>query len=162
MKRRQFITICGGGALALASNPGLKAQPAAEVSLEDAFLNPPSTAYAKTWWHWMNGNVSEVGITRDLEAMKRVGVGGFQLFEAGTGIPKGPVIYGSPEHTRLLRHAITEADRLGLDYGMANCPGWSSTGGPWMTARPDLSMQNLTWTEHRRPECEHCFEAAGD
>ena len=147
MKRRQFITICGGGALALAANPSLEAQPTSGVPLEDAFLNPPSTAYAKTWWHWMNGNISEIGITRDLEAMKRVGVGGFQLFEAGTGIPKGPVVYGSPEHLRMFQHAIAEADRLGLDYGMANCPGWSSTGGPWMTARPDLSMQNLTWTE---------------
>src|SRR5512137_1432562 len=121
MKRRQFITICGGGALALATKYDLEAQPTARNPLEDAFLNPPPTAYAKTWWHWMNGNVSEIGITRDLEAMKRVGVGGPQLFEAGTGIPKGPVSYGSPEHLRMLRHAITEADRLGLDFGMANC-----------------------------------------
>src|SRR3974390_2662888 len=128
MKRRQFITICGGGALALAANPGLKAQPAAEVSLEDAFLNPPSTAYAKTWWHWMNGNASEIGITRDLEAMKRVGVNGFQLYQVGSGIPKGPVNYGSPELLGLIRHAIAEADRLGMEFGMHNCPGWSSSG----------------------------------
>lgn len=37
----------------------------------------------------MNGNISEIGITKDLEAMKRVGCSGFQLFQAGPGIPKG-------------------------------------------------------------------------
>lgn len=147
MKRRQFITICGGGVIALGAKYDLKTQPADGISLEEDFRNPPPTAYPKTWWHWMNGNVSEIGITRDLEAMKRVGVNGFQLYQVGTGIPKGSVNYGSPELLRLIRHAIAEADRLGMEYGMHNCPGWSSSGGPWITARPEFSMQILTWTE---------------
>jgi len=95
----------------------------------------------------MNGNISEIGITRDLEAMKRVGCSGFQIFQVGSGIPKGPVDYGSPEHIRLLQHTAREANRLGLEFAMHNCPGWSSSGGPWITARPEYSMQNLTWTE---------------
>ncbi len=74
-----------------------------------------------------------------------MGVKGFQLFQVGTGIPKGPVNYGSPQHHRLLEHAAKEADRLGLGFEMHNCPGWSSTGGPWIT--PELSMQQLVWTE---------------
>jgi hypothetical protein len=84
----------------------------------------------------MNGNISEIGITRDLEAMKRVGVKAFHIFQVGAGIPKGPVEYGSPEHIRLLKHAAREADRLGLGFAMHNCPGWSSSGGPWVT--PEL------------------------
>ena len=149
LDRRRFIVVCGGGALALASKYDLAAQHsnANGGAFEDDFLNPPSTAYAKTWWHWMNGNASKIGITRDLEAMKRVGVNGFQLYQVGTGIPKGPVNYGSPELLDLIRHAIAEADRLGMEFGMHNCPGWSSSGGPWITARPELSMQILTWTE---------------
>ncbi|MBZ5619070.1 MAG: glycosyl hydrolase family 43 [Acidobacteriia bacterium] len=146
MKRRTFLQGCAGGTLVLASNPSLEAQ-GAGGTLEEAFRNPPSTAYAKTWWHWMNGNISEVGITRDLEAMKRVGVGGFQIFQVGSGIPKGPVDYGSPEHVRLIAHAASEANRLGLEFAMHNCPGWSSSGGPWITERPEYSMQTLTWTE---------------
>ena len=40
----------------------------------------------------MNANVTKEGITLDLEAMIRVGIGGVQNFNAGTGIPKDPVI----------------------------------------------------------------------
>jgi len=115
------------------------------AALEAAFRNPPTTALARTWWHWMNGNISEIGITRDLEAMKRVGCSGFHIFQVGSGIAKGPVDYGSPQHFALLRHAAREAERLGLEFAMHNCPGWSSSGGPWIP--PELSMQALTWSE---------------
>lgn len=98
-----------------------------------------------TWWHWMNGNVTKEGITLDLESMVRVGIGGFQNFDAGTGIPKGPVVYLSPQWLELKKHAISEASRLGLEFTMHNCPGWSSSGGPWIS--PELSMQEVTWSE---------------
>jgi hypothetical protein len=139
------LQTCAAGALTLGIDAELSAQSTSAATLEEAFRNPPSTALARTWWHWMNGNISEIGITRDLEAMKRVGCSGFQIFQVGTGIPKGPVDYGSPQHIALLHHAAREAGRLGLDFAMHNCPGWSSSGGPWIT--PELSMQSLTWTE---------------
>ncbi len=113
--------------------------------LEEAFTAPPASAHPLTWWHWPNGNVSKTGITLDLEAMKRVGIAGVQLFEVGTGIPKGLVDYRSQEHRELLRFAISEADRLGLEFMLHNCPGYSSSGGPWIT--PDRSMKMLTFTE---------------
>ena len=144
MKRRTFMETCAAGAVTLVAERPQLAQ-AAETTLEEAFRNPPSSAFAKTWWHWMNGNISAVGITRDMEAMKRVGVNGFQIFQVGSGIVKGPVDYGSPEHLQLVQHAAQEANRLGLEFAMHNCPGWSSSGGPWVT--PQLSMQVLTWTE---------------
>ena len=46
---------------------------------------------------------------------------------------------------RVKAHAVKEAARLGIDYVMHNCPGWSSSGGPWIT--PEYSMQKLTWSE---------------
>lgn len=147
MKRRTFIQSCGAGALALLGDWRLGAQAADAGDLEQAFRNPPASAGPHNWWHWMNGNISEIGITRDLEAMKRVGVKAFHIFQVGSGVPKGPVDYGSPEHIRLLKHAAREADRLGLGFAMANGPGWSSSGGPWIT--PELSMQVLTWSETR-------------
>jgi hypothetical protein len=113
--------------------------------LAAGFGSPPASARPHTWWHWMNGNVSEEGITLDLEAMKRVGIGGFQLFQVGTGIPKGPAPYGTPQNVELVKFAAREADRLGLEFTMHNCPGWSSSGGPWIT--PELSMQVLVMTE---------------
>jgi len=114
-------------------------------SLLNGFKLPPRGSSVKTWWHWMNGNISDVGISLDLEAMNRVGVIGFQMFQVGTGIPKGPVDYGSDEHLHLMQHAAREAERLGLEFVMHNCPGWSSSGGPWIT--PEYSMKMLVWSE---------------
>jgi hypothetical protein len=44
-----------------------------------------------------------------------------------------------------MTHAIKEGERLGIEVGMHNGPGWSSSGGPWVT--PEKSMQKLVWTE---------------
>jgi hypothetical protein len=114
-------------------------------SPEAGFMAPPASAKPHTWWHWMNGNVTKAGITLDLESMARVGIGGFQNFDAGTGIPKGPIVYLSPEWLELKKHAIAEAQRLGLEFTMHNCPGWSSSGGPWIT--PELAMQEIKYSE---------------
>lgn len=85
------------------------------------------------------------GITRDLEAMKANGIAGYQLFEAGSGIPVGPVESLSDEWIELVIHTLKESERLGLEFAMHNCPGWSSSGGPWIT--PDKAMQEITWSE---------------
>jgi len=148
LKRRTFLKGCAASAVVLMSPlPGHRAIAAASTdprTLESLFRSPPDSARARTWWHWMNGNVSEVGITRDLEAMKEAGLGGFQLFQI-SGMPKGPVDFQGAEHTRLLKHAAAEARRLGLEFEMHNCAGWTSSGGPWIT--PELSMQQVVWTE---------------
>lgn len=149
MKRRTFLKSGTAAAATWFIAPPvpsrLWAQSGAGEALETEFLTPPATARPHTWWHWMNGNVTADGITRDLGAMARVGVGGVQLFDVGTGIPKGPVETLSPEWLRLVRHAASEANRLGMSFTMHNCPGWSSTGGPWIT--PDRAMQQLVWSE---------------
>ena len=106
--------------------------------LEQGFISPPQSAKPRTWWHWVSGNVSKEGITADLEAMKRIGVGGAQMFSVDQG-PKGPVVFMSPEWRELVKHAIAESDRLGLELTMHDCEGWSESGGPWIT--PELSMQ---------------------
>ncbi len=121
----------------------LRAQPADD--LESGFRGPPASAKPQTLWFWMNGNVSRAGITRDLEAMARVGLGGAMMFDGSTYLPEGPAKYLSPEWRGLLTHAIKEANRLGLTLGMHNAPGWSSSGGPWIT--PERAMQQLVWTE---------------
>lgn len=146
MNRRDFVKSTGAG-MALMLSPWPRWTAAAEESgaFEELFLKPPADARPHTWWHWMNGNISSEGITRDLEAMARVGVGGVQVFDVGTGIPKGPVVSLSPEWFALMKHAASEADRLGLSLTLHNCPGWSSTGGPWVT--PELAMQQVVWSE---------------
>ena len=118
----------------------------ANDDLEKGFANPPDSAKPHTWWHWMNGNITKEGITADLEAMKRVGIGGAQIFNVSEGIPDGPAPFMSAQWLELFRHAAAEADRLGLELCFHNCAGWSSSGGPWIT--PEHAMQILTVSEH--------------
>lgn len=114
-------------------------------SWEEGFKNPPASARPKTWIHAMSGNMSAEGLTKDLESMADVGLGGLLLFNVTQGIPKGNVKYNSPEHISLLTHAAKEAKRLGLTFGVHNCDGWSSSGGPWVT--PEESMKMVVWSE---------------
>src|SRR4051812_19715028 len=70
--------------------------------LADGFKSPPDSARPHTWWHWVSGNVSKDGITKDLESMKRIGVGGAQLFSVNQG-PAGPVKYMSPQWREMVK-----------------------------------------------------------
>ncbi len=122
--------------------------PAARAgSIEDGFRNPPDSARPQTWWHWMNGNITPEGITADLEAMKRVGIGGATIVNVDCGIPAGPVKFLSPDWRGLVIHAARDADRLGLELCVENCAGWSSSGGPWNT--PEHAMQRVTTSEQK-------------
>ena len=112
--------------------------------LESGFRCPPDSAKPLTWWHWMNGNVTKEGITADLESMKRIGLGGTYMFNVGMGMPFGPARFMGPEWLAMIDHALKEADRLGLQFGIHNCDGWGQSGGPWIT--PETSMKQLTWT----------------
>jgi hypothetical protein len=113
--------------------------------LAEQFAQPPSSASPHTYWMWMNGNVSREGITLDLETMHRCGIAGVYLYSNAVGIPRGPVDYGSPTWLDMVHHAVSEAARLGVTVAMHNAPGYSGTGGPWIT--PEHSMQELVWTE---------------
>jgi hypothetical protein len=132
-------------ALVLCLSSFVTARAAEPASLDAGFLNPPDSAKPHTWWHWMNGNITKEGITADLEAMKRVGIGGAQIFNAAEGIPHGPIQFNSPEWRDMVKHAATEANRLGLELCIHNCGGWSSSGGPWNT--PEHAMQIVVSTE---------------
>ena len=113
--------------------------------LMSGFKNPPASAKARTWWHWINGNVSKEGITADLEAMKRVGIQEAQIVNVDQGYPDGPATYMSPKWLELFRFAVSEAKRLGLEMGFGNSAGWSSSGGPWVT--PENAMQTVVYTQ---------------
>jgi hypothetical protein len=119
-------------------------------SLERGFKDPPDSAKPRAWWHWMNGNVTKEGITADLEWMKRVGIGGMQMFDGNLGTPvfvDKRLVWMTPEWKDAFRHAAAEADRLGLEMAMAASGGWSETGGPWV--RPEQAMKKVVWSETR-------------
>ena len=102
---------------------------------------------AKSWvfWYWMQASVSKEGITADLEAMKQAGIGGAYLMpiKGATNPPLfTPVAEQlSPQWWEMVKHALREADRLGLKIGMHVSDGFALAGGPWIT--PELSMQKV-------------------
>lgn len=116
--------------------------PPSATELAEQFHDPPRAAAPLTWWHWMNGNVSEAGITADLEAMRQIGLRGAIVFSVGQDTPPGDVPFGSPAFYELAAFAVREAKRLGLEIGFHSCDGWSASGGPWIT--PEMSMKMLT------------------
>jgi len=119
----------------------------ADNGLEKGFACPPSESRPRTWWHWMSNFISKEGITKDLEAMARAGIGGATILDIKELKTHGSVKSLSDEWYALVQHAGREADRLGMTLSFANCPGWSSSGGPWI--RPKDAMKMLGWTETR-------------
>jgi len=109
--------------------------------LAQGFAHPPDSARPWVNWFWLDGNVTREGITADLEAMQRVGIGGVLLMDVAQDIPPGPVGFGGPQWRELFKHTVLEANRLGLDVSLHNAPGWCGSGGPWIT--PELGMEKV-------------------
>jgi len=113
-------------------------------TLVKRFENPSAESQPITWWHWMNGNVTKEGITRDLEWMARVGIGGVVVFETSHASIPGRAVHRSEYWQECVTHAIEECARLGLTFGMHNCSGWNNSGGPWVD--PEDSMKKLVFS----------------
>ena len=43
-----------------------------EHEIYKGFINPPQEAKPRVWWHWMDGNITEEGIYKDLLWMNRI------------------------------------------------------------------------------------------
>ena len=126
-----------------ASNSG-NIQYASYNRLSQSFLNPSGSSRPMVYWFWMSGNISKEGITADLEYMKQSGIAGALIYDIKHSIPVGPVHHMSEEWLDYFVHAVEEADRLGLELGMHNSPGWTGSGGPWV--QPEDAMKKITWT----------------
>lgn len=113
--------------------------------LAEDFREPPSSARPWVYWFFLDGNLSRDGITADLEAMQQAGIGGVILMEVDAGIPKGPVRFMSEPWLALFKHAVSEAQRLGLEITLNAGPGWTGSGGPWV--KPEQSMQHIVASE---------------
>lgn len=122
----------------------------AAPDLAEQFQDPPAETRPRCYWYWMDGVFSKEGITRDLEAMKRVGIGnayiGIISGQGGPAKEKGLAALGDDwwDH---LAHAVKEGTRLGVDIGLFNSPGWSQSGGPWV--QPSQAMRYLVTGEVR-------------
>ncbi len=108
---------------------------------EKSFQDPPMAARPWVYWFIMDGNLSREGITADLESMAQAGIGGAIVMEVSVGIPRGEVEFMSDRWCELFRHAVCEAERLGMQITLNAGPGWTGSGGPWV--KVEQSMQHL-------------------
>lgn len=116
---------------------------------KNEFINPPQSSQVNTWWHWIYGNISKEGISKDLESMKRQGIKQATILSIGAGmgekIDMPQVKFNLSEWYGMFQFALKEANRLGLSIGVHNCDGWSASGGPWI--KPETSIKTTTWTK---------------
>ncbi|MFP5228021.1 MAG: glycosyl hydrolase [Acidobacteriota bacterium] len=116
-------------------------------ALRSGFETPPASARPRVWWHWMNGNITKEGIQLDLDWMHRVGIAGFQNFDAALSTPQvvpHRLAYMTPEWRDAFRYAIQTGDQFGMEMAIAGSPGWSESGGPWVPASE--GMKKYVWS----------------
>lgn len=109
--------------------------------LEKGFVTPPDSARPGVYWYFMDGNLSGEAMTKDLESMKKAGIGHVVYLEVNVGVPRGSVDFLGPEWKELFKHAVEECERLGIAITLGVGPGWTGSGGPWVEAQ--ASMQHL-------------------
>ncbi len=146
-KNTRCVKLIIAGMLLSLSTGGAPAQSTTDA-LMSGFQNPPNTARPRVWWHWMNGNISQEGIKLDLDWMHKIGLAGFQNFDAALATPqvvKQRLAYMTPEWKDAFKYATSLADQYGFEEAIAGSPGWSETGGPWVPA--SQGMKKYVWSE---------------
>ncbi len=93
------------------------------------------TRESKPWtrWWWHGNAVTKEGITAELEAFSKAGLGGVEItpIYGVVGYEAEFVDFLSPRWIELLQHTLREADRLDMGVDMATGTGWPF-GGPWV------------------------------
>ncbi len=118
--------------------------------LNKGFVTPPNDTRLRCYWWWLNSMATKESITRDLEQMKANGYGGASIVDAGSSTysiarkTKAGPVFMSPEWMELYKHAVKEAQRLGIELSVNVQSGWNP-GGPTIT--PELAMKKIVYTE---------------
>jgi hypothetical protein len=96
---------------------------------------PPINKETRPWtrWWWHGSAVTREGITAELEAYAKAGLGGVEItpIYGVAGYENKFIPYLSDQWMELLVHTLKEADRLNMGVDMATGTGWPF-GGPWV------------------------------
>jgi len=131
---RQIVNICL--LLLLTIHPLFPAEKQSNSTIsEEAFVTPPMEARPGAYWCWLNGTVDHEQMTREMEEAKALGMRGFEIWDVGVYrpvnmVPAGPAFLGE-ESLKSIKHAMTEARRLGLELNMIAASSWNA-GGAWV------------------------------
>jgi len=98
------------------------------------FRTPPASAQPIVYHWWLGGDVDTVRLREELQSFKEAGISGFTIFEIGSRdtvlVGAGPAFLGD-ESLEILKFAIEEAGKLGLDVGLNTASSWNA-GGAWL------------------------------
>ncbi|WP_300602923.1 glycosyl hydrolase [Niabella sp.] len=151
IRRIVFFNICliAGAQFLNAQQRGYDLHTSKNVSVDQirkGFGTPPPESKLRCYWWWLNSMATKASITRDLEEMKKKGYGGASLVDAGSSsynearkTAAGPV-FMSPQWMELYKHAVKEADRVGIELSVNIQSGWNP-GGPFVT--PEYALKKL-------------------
>lgn len=115
------------------------------AGIRDDFANPPESTRLQMWCHWVGDCVTREGLTRDFKAFGELGVGMVHIISPSMANLPQTARTMSPEWLDLFTFAIGEAAKNGVKISFHNCPGWSSSGGPWV--KPEDSMKIVVASE---------------
>ncbi len=135
------VRLCALGILLSASFPIR----AGAADLREGFVHPPASARPWVYWTWLSSNLTREGITADLEAMQRVGIGGVLILDVDQGTPPGGMKFFDEAWQAMFQHTVAEAKRLGLEINLNNGAGYYGSGGPWVTL--EQGMQSVFQSE---------------
>ncbi len=122
-----------------------KNQQADYNKIQSEFVTPTDSNTIWCYWYWIGDDISKEGITKDLEAMKAAGIGATFIGNINPDEVDGKVPMLSEDWWEHMVHAVNEGKRIGVDIGSFNCPGWSMSGGPWISH--DKAMRHLVYSE---------------
>jgi len=91
----------------------------------------PQEAKPYTRWWWLGSAVDKEGLTNNLEALAKAGIGGVEItpIYGVQGNDANEIPYLSPLWMKMLGHVQAEGQRLGIETNMATGTGWPF-GGP--------------------------------
>lgn len=98
----------------------------------------------KTWWFHGETETTKAGITADLEAFKKAGIGGVVYYDQSHGKAENAFDGFSGEWWKRLRFAAEEAERIGLSFEINISNGFVA-GGKWINY--ENGMKRLASTE---------------
>src|ERR1700712_3361781 len=129
--------------LGLSKAHSQSANKGAMQGIQNNFIHIADSTQTSVYWYWISGNISKEGVTKDLEAMKKVGINRAFIGNIGMDdVPNGGVKMFTDDWWAILDEALKTATRLNIQIGIFNGPGWSQSGGPWV--KPEQSMRYLT------------------
>ena len=124
------------------------------ADLESGFRAPPVVDGPWVYWRWSWSYaqlITKQGITDDLEAMRQQGIGGVMVDTIGTTPNPEAAPYMSDAWLALVKHAHSEANRLGLGFYIHDCDGWANSGGPWITPENAMKVYIFSKTQVKGP-----------